>query len=202
MKKLWLAALILSNLFMGLSVEARMEEMTLAKPVTMTAEQLLLQQVDTVCLYLKTPNIAYIPKYRPNEPLSVQITLLDVAMVDGHEDLKTFMLKHIKAFRKELQGRLRLYTPELAAEFDENEDLEFLIQMGAEKKPVAEFKGETWKWLERELPAPKKHAAVESTETESAVPVAIALEPSDCKKRCPALVGKNTKVEKPKEPTK
>lgn len=204
MMKRFVRLFIFSSLFMGLAIQARVSDQTLAQPVPMTAEKLLLQQVDTVCLYLSTSHIVYVPEYQSeNKRFLIKIALLDITTEMNHGQLRKFVLRHIEAFQKELKKRLNFYAPELAAEFNEQEDLRFLIQRGAEKKTIGRFENNVLNWYEdrSEAPAAAESQATEVAEEESvpATPVE-ALEPSDCKKRCPALVGHSVKKEEPVVP--
>ncbi len=164
MKKILFLNLVL--LLLSFQAEARIRKESMKESETMTAGKLFLNQVDTVCLYLSTERIFYVPKLKDNMRLEVTVTFLD-------EVDRDFVQRHARTFQKTLKERLEFYTPELAKEFDEQKDIAFTVQTGAEKRVLGRFEEGAWTWIGEEAPRVKK--AEESL--------------SDCKRKCPALIG-------------
>lgn len=182
---LWILAVVA---FASLA-EAKMSQKTFSSAETLTAGKLFLNQIDTVCLYLATERIVYTPSLDPDTlHLNMNLTLLDVAYQPGSDSLKNFVLRHVRTFNKTLKERLKFYTPELAKEFNAEEDVEFAIQVGPERKKLAHYKEGKWVWLAQGAPAAAAAAPIEiRPKLEPA-----ALDVSPCKSKCPAL-------KKPKE---
>lgn len=183
MKKVLCAGWIV--LALSFQAEARIRKETLKESETMTAGKLFLNQVDTVCLYLSTERIIYVPKLKNELKLEVTVTFLDEADRD-------FILRHTKTFQKTLKERLEFYTPQLAKEFDEQKDIAFTVQTGADRRPVGQFDEGTWIWIGEE-------GGHRTRKTEEPL--------SDCKRKCPALIGgekekKIPEVEAPQPETK
>lgn len=178
MKKPFIFILLALNFCFLADASARIREETLKKGETLTTEKLFLNQVDTLCLYFATDRIAYVPKLLDNEQLQVSMTLLDLSFEPQSESLKNFVLERIQTFNKALKERLTMYTPELAKEFDANEDVSFVISSGPEKKKVAEYAQETWAWVGG------RGAKVTSNPTSAKEELPVG---DDCKEKCPAL---------------
>lgn len=190
MKKVILLMVLL--VVLAFPTEAKIRPETFSSAETLTAGKLFLNQIDTVCLYLATERIVYTPDLDPETlHLRMNLTLLDLAYQPQSEQLKNFVLRHIKTFNKALKGRLEFYTPELAKEFDAQQDVEFFIQVGPERKKVAHFKEDKWIWLAQTTPTPSA-SPVEITEALPTKEEPAAVDLSECKKKCPAL-------KKPKE---
>lgn len=182
MKKLNLVLIVALSLgFLG-QAEAKIRKETLNSNEPMTAEKLFLNQVDTVCLYLATERIVYVPKLKEDMKLAVTITFLDVVEVSPSDKLRNFFLRYVHTFQKTLKERMGIYTPELAKEFDEKKDIAFTIQAGGEHRPVAQVAEGEWFWLE----------AAQSSNASGTPAASDAV--CDCKRKCPAWKGAKEQV--------
>lgn len=161
--------------------EAKVRQKSFDATAQMTAGQLFLNQVDTVCLYLSTQNIVYVPHLTKDKDLDVDLVFLQGSYAADKERLKDFATRHIKAFQKALKERLEFYTPQIADEFDLNNDLAFIIKVGGEKKTYAQFKEGNWTWTKGEELTSRGEPLPTPAEEESK---------AECKENCPALVGK------------
>src|SRR3989338_927060 len=144
MKKIFFLLLVLSLA----PAHAKVRKETFKKAKPLTEGQLFLSQVDTICLYLTTPNVVYTPKLEENHQLKVTITFLDVSEESHSESLRVFTLRHIETFKKTLKERMEFYTPEMEKEFDFETDIEFFIQMGADRQRIARYSEGKWFWVE------------------------------------------------------
>lgn len=172
-----------------------------------TAGQLFLNQVDTVCLYLGTERLVYVPNLTADRHLNVAMNFVDFSSKSNLEPLQGLTLRHIETFNKTLKERLDFYTPRLAEEFNPNEDVTFVVNIGVDRKKVAEWKQGTFQWIggaETEAPV------VSPTPTPETKATPVKEEDSSCA-TCPALVGEKKETEvtptppaeeaKPKEET-
>ncbi|MBI4224346.1 MAG: hypothetical protein HY609_05385 [Deltaproteobacteria bacterium] len=185
------ACLLIFLLIPGM-VSAQMRDRTFATAEPMTAGKLFLDQVDKVSLYLSTDRIVYTPRLEREMQLKVTITLLSTAYRGPTQELRQFVLRHVRTFNKTLTERLKFYTPELAKEFDAERDVSFLIQIGADRQKIAAVESGKWQWLGGSArQAPERRLRV----VEQPWPKPEA-ETSACKKSCPALIKK-----KPREKT-
>ena len=194
MMRLFLASL----LFLTLSDKAYAEltAETLQAAQTLTAKQILLQQIDTISLYLQTENIVYVPKYREKDPIQIKIFFLKKSGSPAG-DFRDLALRHVGAFQKALKERLAIYTPELAQQFDADSDLEFLIHVGTKRKMVAQvLKG---KWVSEKGIYVVETEANPSEKTTPVDPKEVFAEESKetPEKKCPAMIG--SKKEKKKK---
>lgn len=202
-------AVLMSGMLVSVAITARAElsAEALGTPKTMTAKQILLQQIDTVSLYLQTENIVYLPQYRESESIQIKIFFLKKGgKLSG--DFRDFALRHVKAFQTGLKERLNIYTPELAQTFNGDTDLEFEIYAGTNRKLIAQVTKGSWisakgvyvveadpQLTEKATPVdPEKVYEEESQEQEQEKP------------SCPAMVGngkaKAKKEEKSETPPK
>lgn len=174
-------------------LEAKVRQKSFDATAQMTAGQLFLNQVDTVCLYLSTQNIVYVPHLTKDKDLDVDLVFLQGSYAADKERLKDFATRHIKAFQKALKERLEFYTPQIADEFDLNTDLTFIIKVGGEKKTFAQFKEGNWNWTRGEALTSRGEPLPTPAEEESK---------AACKENCPALVGKKPAqpVQQPSQP--
>lgn len=175
---LWLITFALVDLAI-----ARIQDKTFASGEAMTAGKLFLNQVDTVCLYLSTDRIVYEPRLQDDMTLDVTITLLEVADSRPSEPLRKFIMRHIKTFNKTMTERLEFYAPELAKEFNPQQDVRFLIQVGLARKKLASYQTGEWQWLQVASSAQpaKSKPVVPSQSAKESPPV------DTCKAQCPAL---------------
>lgn len=153
--------------------------------------QILLDQVDKVSLYLSTDRIVYTPRLEEGMKLNMTITLLEVNYQPRSEVFKNFVSRHIETFNKTLKKRLALYAPELAKTFRPERDASFLIQVGADRHKAATVREGKWEWLDRQASLIRTPVAADTSPAASA-PASRPL-PSECKRRCPALLKKKPK---------
>ncbi len=152
----------------------------------LTAGQLFMNQVDIVSLYLSTDHVIYVPRLTPDRTVRITITFLGMNFGGDEKGLQDFATRHINTFNSTLQERLAYYTPELAKEFKPEEDLEFIIQVGEERKVVGAWTKGAWVWTsEKGVEEVQKVLSEESKST--------------CRRKCPALIQKKEVKEAPKE---
>ncbi len=94
-------------------------------------------------------------------------------------------MRHIETFKKTLKERMKFYIPDMAKEFDFEKDVEFFIQMGANRQRIARYTDGKWFWVE---------ASGEKRVYKEAKPQTGL---SECKKKCPAMIGSKLKTKKP-----
>ncbi|MBI5299366.1 MAG: hypothetical protein HY877_03610 [Deltaproteobacteria bacterium] len=152
-------------------LHAKMTPATFNAGESLTSGKLFLNQVDTVSLYLSTERIVYVPRLTQDLHLSVSLTLLGMSFGSNTTEMEKFVVRHIQAFNKTLKERLEFYAPQLAKEFDPNQDVDFVVKVGADQKSVATWQGGEWKWIDTS----KKQASV--------------VEVGSDKKKCPAMIG-------------
>lgn len=185
----------------SVAARAELKAEALETRQTLTAKQILLQQIDTVSLYLQTENIVYVPKYREKDPILLKIFFLKKEKGTSGE-FRDLGLRHVKAFQNGLKERLSIYTPELAASFDAVTDLEFEIYAGTDRKKVAQVTKGEWTSAKEvylvEIP-PKR-----SMEANPVDPKQVYEEESREvaeKKKCPAMIdGSKQEKNATKEP--
>lgn len=183
MKKTLAGVLLILSLGFGFASDAKVRKEVFKEGQTLTAGQLFLNQVDTVCLYLSTERVVYLPRLKNELELTVTLTLFDVAYDSQSEALRDFVMRNIKTFNKTLKERLEFYTPELAKEFDADSDVEFVVQVGADRTRVAHYAQKKWLWLgSQESVAPKPTVSRAPVVEEKPVDL------TDCKRKCPALI--------------
>lgn len=158
------------------------------EPEAMTAGKLFLDQVDKVSLYLSTDRIVYTPRLQEGAQLHMTITLLEFQAEPRSEALQDFILRHVGTFNKTLTERLKLYTPDLAREFNAKRDVSFLIQIGPDRQKIAAVQNGKWEWLKT-----KTAAGTPTKRVRMVVRPASKPEISECKKNCPALLKKKPK---------
>lgn len=166
------------------SLEARISSESLKEGETLTGEKILLNQVDTVCLYLSTNTIIYVPKLTKEKKVNVTLTLLGSLGSQEQKSLENLLLRHIQTFNKTLKERLEFYAPKLAKELDPAQDIEFAIQAGTQKKLIATWKRGTLYWS-----APHEVSQARVVQTPEPLKTEEAPQEEPTKKRCPALVG-------------
>ena len=161
------------------SLHAKMTPTTFNAGESLTSGKLFLNQVDTVSLYLSTEKIVYVPRLTQDLHLSVSLTLLSMSFGSDAAEMEKFVTRHIHVFNKTLKERLEFYAPQLAKEFDPNQDVDFVVKVGAEQKSVATWQGGEWKWID----ASKKQNSVAEVGSD--------------KKKCPAMIGIKKEEETP-----
>lgn len=160
-----------------LPAEARISKGKFNATESITAGKLFMAQVDMVSLYLSTDHVVYVPRLTEVLKLRVNLTLLGMGFGQDQKAMQDFVMRHISSFNKTLVERLSFYTPELARDFNPNEDVEFLIQVGPERKSIAVWRGGAWTW------ANGKEEKISELLEKPGKP---------CKRRCPALLKKKT----------
>lgn len=182
----------LSLLVFAVSAEAKIQKKTFESNTTLTAGQLFLSQVDTISLYLTTQNVVYVPRLTKENQLQVDLVFLQRSLAEK-EGLQQFSVRHIQTFQKALKDRLELYTPELAKEFDVNQDIQFTIKVGRSGQSVALWRDGNWYWIKGE--------AMANPPVPQGEPVSQVIQEQEigCKARCPALISKKEKKIKKKE---
>lgn len=160
------------------SLHAKMTPATFNAGESLTSGKLFLNQVDTVSLYLTTERIIYVPRLTEGLHLNVGLTLLGMSFGSDAAEMEKFVTRHIHAFNKTLKERLEFYAPQLAKEFDPNQDVDFVVKVGADQKSVATWQGGEWKWID----TLKEQTRVSEGRS---------------KKKCPALIGTKKTEETP-----
>lgn len=173
----------------SVAARAELKAEALETKQTLTSKQILLQQIDTVSLYLQTENIVYVPKYREKDPIQVKIFFLKKEKGSSGE-FRDLALRHVRAFQSGLKERLSIYTPELASSFNGGTDLEFEIFAGTDRKKVAQVtKGE---WISAKGVHLVEVAPKSSVKAAPVDPKQVYEEESRDvpeKKKCPAMIG-------------
>lgn len=163
--------------------EARIKKSDLKRKVVMTEEAALLSQVDTVSLYLSSERVAIAPRLTKKGVIEVEMTVLDPALIGNRSRLRRYVSRLINTFTSVLEERLPIYAPAVAKNFNSDTDLEFIINEGPRRRPVASYSGGSWSWEEGQfIPI----AAQEPMVPESDINRVRAMEPTRKPCRCPA----------------
>ena len=165
------------------AAEARIKKSDLRRKVVMTEEAALLSQVDTVSLYLSSERVAIAPRLTKRGVIEVEMTVLDPALIGNRSRLHRYVSRLINTFTSVLEERLPIYAPAVAKNFNSDTDLEFIINEGPGRRPVASYSGGTWNWEEGQvIPI----AAQEPMVPESDINRVRAMEPVRRPCPCPA----------------
>ncbi len=126
---------------------AELSQRDLDKRVTMTEKAALLQQVDTVSLYLSSERVKLAPRLTDAGVVDVEMTVLDPYLAADRARLRDFVVRNVTTFNDVLAERLPIYAPALAKEFDAKRDVRFRINRGAARVPVATWSGGQFAWV-------------------------------------------------------
>lgn len=122
---------------------ATITESALKKKVVITEEAALLQQVDTVSLYLSSNKIAFAPRLAGGV-IEVETTVLAPELIAHRAKAKEFVTRTIGTFISVLKERLPIYAPDIAARFDPAKDIAFHVNSGTSRTPLGAWKGGAW----------------------------------------------------------
>lgn len=156
------------------TAEAKISKSDFNAAEPMTSGKLFMNQVDTVSLYLSTDHIVYAPRLTDDFHVRIAVTLLGLSFNDDQKAMEDFLNRHVTTFNDTLKERLNYFTPQIAKDFDADSDLEFVIQVGEERKSVGLWKNGKWIWGENK---PEEIQAMLETENKTS-----------SKKQCPALL--------------
>lgn len=168
----------------GSMAQAKISKSQFNSSETMTSGKLFMNQVDTVSLYLSTDHIVYAPRLTNDMHVRIALTLLGLSFNNDQKAVEDFVGRHVATFNKTLIERLEYFTPQIAKDFNPDNDIEFVIQVGDDQKPVGVWKAGKWTWGETK---PEEVQQLLDTEGKTA-----------SKKKCPALV--KTKTEETPAP--
>lgn len=115
----------------------------LKKKVVVSQEAQLLQQVDTVSLYLSSSRVAFAPRLKEGL-IEVETTVLDPALVAKPSKARSFVSRLIDTFIATLGERLPIYAPDVAATFDPKKDIRFIVNAGPARSPIGVWAGGGW----------------------------------------------------------
>lgn len=127
----------------GSSAQAAIRQADLKKKVVVTEQAALLQQVDTVSLYLTSPRVSLAPRLK-GEVIEVEATVLDPALSAKPAKAKEFVARLIETFISTLAERLPVYAPDIAERFDREKDVRFIVNAGKARAPVGVWEGGGW----------------------------------------------------------
>lgn len=131
-------------LFLSFQLHAELKKSDLEKGATLTQEATLLQQVDTISLYLTSERVVFAPRLTKEGIVEVESTILAPELISNKEDMERYMARLIDTFIRLLKERLPTFAPAIAKGFDSNKDIVFVVNAGAKRKPVGTWKGGGW----------------------------------------------------------
>jgi len=155
------------------AAKAKISKRQLGASESVTAGKLFMSQVDTVSLYLSTDHIVYVPRLTQDLKVRATMILLGLSFGNDQKALEEFVNRHVTVFNKTLVERLEYYTPSLAKNFKPETDVEFVVQIGPDRKPAGVWRGGNWIW---------------GTEEGQDVTEVLETDRKICKKKCPALL--------------
>lgn len=135
--------LVCLSVFLSQNLTAEIKKSELGKQVALTQEALLLQQVDTVSLYLSSDKVAFAPKLS-GDRIEVETTLLDPTLAQHAGETGSYVARLVDTFINVLKERLPSYAPSLAKSFDPKKDILFMVNSGAERLSVGTWRGGVW----------------------------------------------------------
>ena len=177
-QRILILTLLVSFFFSGVA-EAKLSKKGFDNTEKTTSGNIFMTQVDIVSLYLSTNNIVYVPQLTEDYTLRVHMNLLGLPFGNDREKTEEFVGRHVQVFSKTLADRIGYFSPKMAKTFKAEEDIEFIVQVGTEQKPIGIWQKGVWHW------EGEGEGFKQALENRSA----------SCKKKCPALWG-STKVDK------
>jgi len=137
-------ALFLSVVFLAFPVSAEIKKADLQKRVFLTEEAELLTQVDTISLYLSSDRVVFAPRLTKSGAVEVEATVLSPDLIADAGKMQSFISRLVDTFISVLNERLPIFAPMVARTFDSSKDIIFIVNAGAERKPVGVWKGGMW----------------------------------------------------------
>lgn len=135
---MWLAVGLAAS-----AVYAGIRDSDLRKKVVITEEAALLQQVDTVSLYLSSERAALAPRLAGGI-IEVETTLLASDLIISPSKGREYVARLAETFLAVLKERLPIYVPDIATRFDPAADITFVVNAGAERRFLGAYKGGAW----------------------------------------------------------
>ena len=122
-------------LALALPAHAEIRKSDLRKNVVVTQEAAILQQADTVCLYLSSERASLAPRLRGGV-IEVEITVLAPELTSNRAAAVEFASRLARTFLSVFEERLPIYAPDVAASFDAVKDVVFHANLGAARTPL------------------------------------------------------------------
>jgi hypothetical protein len=139
-------ALAIAGVLVPLAAQGKIKQADLSRQTVVTEQAALLNQVDTVSLYLTSPKVSYAPRLSPQGIIEVEVTVLDPALIRDRAKLEDFVSRQVRTFTSVLMERLPIYAPAVAAHFNPQTDMTFFVNAGANRQRVATVSGNAWVW--------------------------------------------------------
>jgi hypothetical protein len=130
----------------ALPTHAKIRQRDLNRRVVVTERAALLQQTDTVSLYLSSEKVALAPRLTKGGIVDVESTVLDRGLIANRHDMKAYVLRLAKTFISVLEERLPTYAPSVARKFNSRTDITFSVNEGTSTRSIAILSGGIWTW--------------------------------------------------------
>ena len=137
------ASMIVAATSIAPIAQGKIRDSDLRKNVVMTQEAALLQQADTVCLYLSSERASLVPRLR-GDAIEVEITVLAPELASNRAAAAEFASRLAKTFLSVMEERLPIYAPDVAASFDAGMDVVFHANLGSSRGPLGRLTAEGW----------------------------------------------------------